>query len=147
MRVPIISNAAGETIYRTLSLLLCMAGLLVQKGASMYSEWLAVEHHRIHVMELWPDGARKEAGLASARSALASLDQTAPQGCSFECATCAGRRRIVTVIPCAQRVHRDNIYLHEHNRHENDSHEDDSVPHYPGGYRNGSGSRAGSVAA
>jgi hypothetical protein len=37
------------------------------------SEWMAVERNRIEVMELWPDGPGKEAGLASARSTLESL--------------------------------------------------------------------------
>jgi hypothetical protein len=55
-------------------------------------EWLAVEHYRIHLMELWPDGPRKEAGLAAARSALEGI------GCmgtrtSFTCAICGARRK------------------------------------------------------
>jgi hypothetical protein len=57
----------------------------------MLSEWLAVEHYRIHVMELWPEGIKKEAGLAAARSALESLARTIPEGSSFACATCASR--------------------------------------------------------
>jgi hypothetical protein len=65
----------------------------------MYSGWLAVEHCRIHAMELWPDGPRKEAGLRSARSALDSLVRTLPKESSFTCATCASRPRYVTVIP------------------------------------------------
>ena len=53
----------------------------------MQSEWLALEHHRIHLMEQWPDGPRKEAGLNSARSALQSLllsvsNGAASGGCS-----------------------------------------------------------------
>jgi hypothetical protein len=72
----------------------------------MHSEWLAAEHYRIHVMELWPDGPRKEAGLASARSALDGLALTMPKGSSFACVTCASRPQTVTVIPCAPRVHR-----------------------------------------
>jgi len=55
------------------------------------NEWLAVEHHRIHVMELWPDGPRKEAGIAAARSAIESLAPALPGGASFCCATCAAR--------------------------------------------------------
>jgi hypothetical protein len=47
-------------------------------------EWLALEHYRIHLMELWPDSPRKEAGLAAARSAIASMGARA----SFTCATC-----------------------------------------------------------
>ena len=36
----------------------------------MHIEAIAFEHYIVHVIELWPDGPRKEAGLASARSAL-----------------------------------------------------------------------------
>jgi hypothetical protein len=72
----------------------------------MHSEWLAVEHYRIHVIELWPDGPEKEAGLASARSALERLVRTMPKGSSFACASCASRPQTVTVIPYAPRVHR-----------------------------------------
>jgi hypothetical protein len=60
--------------------------------------WLAVEHYRIHVMELWPDGPRKEAGLAAARSTLWSLARTKPEGSSFTCMTCASRPQTVTSI-------------------------------------------------
>jgi hypothetical protein len=59
--------------------------------SQMHSNWLAMEHYRIHVMELWPDGPEKEAGLASARSALESLIQIMPRA-SFACTTCANRR-------------------------------------------------------
>ena len=72
----------------------------------MHSEWLAVEHYRIHVMELWPDGPRKDMGLAAARSALERLVQTLPNKSSFMCSTCASRRRIVTAIPRTPPVHR-----------------------------------------
>jgi len=54
-------------------------------------EWLAVEHYRIHLMELWPDGPRKEAGLAAARSAIESMGCMRARS-SFRCATCATRR-------------------------------------------------------
>ena len=56
----------------------------------MQQEWLAVEHHRIHVMETWPDGARKEAGLAAARATLASLARSAPKESPFACTICGG---------------------------------------------------------
>ena len=58
----------------------------------MYSELLAQEHYRIHVMEQWPDGPRRDAGLAAARSALATLLRTPPVGASgFMCDICASR--------------------------------------------------------
>jgi len=68
--------------------------------------WLAVEHYRIHVMELWPDGPRKDAGLVAARSALERLARSMPKGSSFACATCASTRQTVTSSPCAPQVHR-----------------------------------------
>ena len=71
----------------------------------MHREWLAVEHYRIHVMELWPDGPRKTAGLAAARSALDRLVKTKPGDSSFLCATCASRRRNVTAISCDPAVY------------------------------------------
>jgi hypothetical protein len=71
----------------------------------MHSEWLAMEHYRIHVMELWPDGPRKVAGLAAAPSALESLAWTMPKGSSFKCATYASRRQTVTAIPSASWIH------------------------------------------
>jgi hypothetical protein len=61
-------------------------------------EWLAAEHYRIHIMESWPDGARKEAGLAAARCALESLASTRAAS-SFTCVTCVSRRQTVAVIP------------------------------------------------
>jgi len=39
----------------------------------MRDQWLAMEHSRLHAVETWPDGPRKEAVLASIRSKLASL--------------------------------------------------------------------------
>ena len=58
----------------------------------MYTEWLAIEHYRLHLMEEWPEGARKDAGVAAARSALNSLERTAPVNSAvFECAICSGR--------------------------------------------------------
>ena len=71
----------------------------------MHNEWMAVEHYRIHVIELWPDGPTKEAGLGAARSALESLTRTMPNGPSFVCTICASRRHAAIVIPCAPIVH------------------------------------------
>jgi hypothetical protein len=58
---------------------------------------IAFEHYRIHVIELWPDGPRKEAGLASARSVLDRMGRTMPGGSSFACAICARRRQTVNI--------------------------------------------------
>ena len=70
----------------------------------MQSERLAIKHYRIHVTETRPDGPRKVAGLAAAWFALKRWAGTMPEGSSFKCATCASRRRTVTVIPLAPRV-------------------------------------------
>jgi hypothetical protein len=72
----------------------------------MYSEWMAFEHYRIHVMELWSDGPRKEAGLAAARSALDSLTRNLPTGSSFACTICVSRQQTVTLMPDGPPVHR-----------------------------------------
>lgn len=39
----------------------------------MLSEWIMEEHHRLHIVEGWPDGPRKEAVLAGIRSTLHRL--------------------------------------------------------------------------
>jgi hypothetical protein len=72
----------------------------------MQIEPMAFEHYRIHVMELWPDGPRKEAGLGSARSVLDRMARTMPEGSSFECAICASRRQIVTEMPGRSPIHK-----------------------------------------
>lgn len=59
----------------------------------MHTEWLAQEHYRIHRIEEWPDGARKEASLLAARSALLSLQRTAPSHApGFLCEICAAEQ-------------------------------------------------------
>jgi hypothetical protein len=66
----------------------------------MQNSWLAFEHYRIHLMELWPDGPEKEAGLSAARSALEKLTRIAKES-SFRCTTCASRRHAVIAMPSA----------------------------------------------
>ena len=72
----------------------------------MQSEWLAVEHHRIHLMEQWPDGPRKEAGLNSARSALKSLLVSAPSSDSFACGVCSSKSLCTTLVSSIGGTHR-----------------------------------------
>ncbi len=62
-------------------------------GLVMHGDWLSVAHHRIHVMELWPDGPRKENGLAVARLSLATLLKSMPEGFAFACITCTTMRQ------------------------------------------------------
>jgi hypothetical protein len=72
----------------------------------MYSEWIAFEHYRIHVMELWSDGPRKEAGLAAARSALDSLTQKMPTRSSIACTICVSRQQTLTLMPAGPPLHK-----------------------------------------
>jgi hypothetical protein len=72
----------------------------------MHNERLAFEHYRIHIMEQWADGPRKEAGLMSARCTLESLTRNEPDGSSFACSICARRRAAVIVMPDAPPVYR-----------------------------------------
>ena len=65
----------------------------------MYSQWIGMEHYRMHLFEAWPDGPRKEANLAAVRSALKALEQAAPVAAPlFVCEICAARRRTAPVI-------------------------------------------------
>ena len=59
----------------------------------MNSQWLKTEHHRLHVVEEWPDGPHKEAALNSIRSKLASLMRGLPPGSQGPaCEVCLGRQ-------------------------------------------------------
>jgi hypothetical protein len=65
----------------------------------MYAAWLASEHSRIHLIEQWPDGPRKEAALAAARSALDSLLRSSrSDGSEFRCAVCDTRHMSPSII-------------------------------------------------
>lgn len=65
----------------------------------MYPQWIAMEHYRMHVIEAWPDGPRKNAYLAAVRSALNALESDAPVTAPvFVCEVCAARRRVVPII-------------------------------------------------
>jgi len=83
----------------------------------MLSEWSAMERYRIQVMELWPDGPRKEVGLASARSSLEALARGMPgchlqeRGAAFTCVIYTGSRPPVTPMPAASRVPRPECEL------------------------------------
>ena len=50
---------------------------------------LALAHYRFHVMEQWPEGPRKTAGLAAARATVESLNRIFREGPAFVCVTCA----------------------------------------------------------
>jgi len=57
----------------------------------MFNEQLALEHYRLHLMERWPDGPRRKAGLAAAQSRIESLSRSAGEGANFVCAMCSGK--------------------------------------------------------
>jgi hypothetical protein len=65
----------------------------------MLSEWIMEEHHRLHIVEQWPDGAYKEVVLAAIRSTLHSLllDSRAAVNPPV-CAVCNERRGTTAVL-------------------------------------------------
>jgi hypothetical protein len=70
----------------------------------MYAAWLANEHSRIHLIEQWPDGPRKEVALAAARSALDSLLGRAHSDASaFHCVVCANRLNNPVIVGSPKR--------------------------------------------
>ena len=80
----------------------------------MHAEWLATEHYRLHVIERWPNGPSKNAGLAAARSSLEGLLRAMPSNEStFTCAICGGKRERATVIEYPQRPPNSLMNLNE----------------------------------
>lgn len=69
----------------------------------MISEWIAVEHQRLHVVETWPHGPRKEATLAAIHSTLSSLDENWRTATSHVCIACRDARSVVE-FPDAARL-------------------------------------------
>jgi hypothetical protein len=58
----------------------------------MVTESLAMEHHRLHVIEQWPEGPEKRARLAAVRSAIAGLERLeAPGAKHWSCIVCGCR--------------------------------------------------------
>jgi len=78
---------------------------------TLHHDWLAVEQYRIDSMELWPDGPKKEAGLAAARSALNSLSKRLAGESSFCSANGASKRQAVTLDPYSRVIHRVPLKL------------------------------------
>lgn len=66
----------------------------------MNFEWFKTEHHRMHVIEEWPESPHKQAALAAIRSKLASLARQLPPGTHvLGCEVCLsgeGRSRFLT---------------------------------------------------
>ena len=60
----------------------------------MSSQWLAMEHYRLHEVEGWPESRKKCATLAAIRSTMTSLcpDADSLPGHS-DCLICLGRQK------------------------------------------------------
>ena len=59
----------------------------------MHAEWIAAEHHRLHIVEEWPEGPHKEVALAAIQSSLHSLLQNhEPDGELTTCEICVSRK-------------------------------------------------------
>jgi len=55
----------------------------------MHFQWFKTEHHRLHVIEEWPDSPQKQAALAAVHSKLASLARNLPAGADrLHCEIC-----------------------------------------------------------
>ncbi len=60
----------------------------------MYAEWVAAEHHRLHVVEEWPESPHKKVALAAIQSSLHSLLQNhPPDGPLAACEICLSRKK------------------------------------------------------
>ena len=57
----------------------------------MNFEWIAMEHHRLHLIEEWPDGPYKQAALAAIHSSLEGLLRTHRVGDLPVCEICLSR--------------------------------------------------------
>ncbi|HUJ50269.1 MAG TPA: hypothetical protein VLW25_08715 [Bryobacteraceae bacterium] len=58
----------------------------------MHFQWFTTEHHRLHIIEEWPDSPHKEAALAAIRSKLASLARNLPSNSHLlDCEICLNR--------------------------------------------------------
>jgi hypothetical protein len=55
-------------------------------------QWFNTEHHRLHIIEEWPDSPHKEAALAASRSKLESLARNLPVNSHpVHCEVCLNR--------------------------------------------------------
>jgi len=65
----------------------------------MHSEWLAMEHHRLHIIEEWTDGPHKDAAFRAIQSSIASLTRRLPPGIDVpDCEVCAARKALPEVL-------------------------------------------------
>jgi hypothetical protein len=64
----------------------------------MKTQWLAMEHYRLHVVEQWPDGPQKEAALAAVHSTIESLTSQGPEDAALVCSICSARAHTRHVV-------------------------------------------------
>ena len=65
----------------------------------MINEWIMVEHHRLHIVEKWPDGSYKEVVLTGIRCALDSLMRDSRAAAHQPvCTICHNRRKKIAVL-------------------------------------------------
>jgi len=71
----------------------------------MYAEWIATEHHRLHIVEEWPEGPHKEVALAAIQSSLHSLLQNhQPDGPLATCEICVSRKGATSELEFSQKA-------------------------------------------
>ena len=64
----------------------------------MNCAWIAMEHHRLHLIEQWPESAHKSVAIAACRSTLESLLRTHRSGELPICDICGNRSSSTTVV-------------------------------------------------
>ena len=64
----------------------------------MIFEWIAAEHHRLHLVEQWPEGAYKQAALAAIDSSLQGLLRNQRPADLPLCEVCLNRKRAVPLV-------------------------------------------------
>jgi len=65
----------------------------------MIFEWIAAEHHRLHLVEEWPESAYKQAALAAIISTLQGLLRTQhPAGNVPLCDVCQNRKKTAPLV-------------------------------------------------
>jgi hypothetical protein len=79
----------------------------------MNFEWIAMEHHRLHLIEEWPNGPHKDAAVAAIRSTLESLLRT-HRGVDLPiCEMCLNRPNASTLVefPKSFQIEPDRTHL------------------------------------
>jgi hypothetical protein len=76
----------------------------------MYLEWVVAEHHRLHIVEEWPEGPQKQAVLASIHSKLESLHRVRRDLALPECMVCLSRKVAICVTRDADLFQKETSY-------------------------------------